>query len=113
MAWAVEGARRLIKADFHIAIPSCALQAAADYREANDWLGIFVAECCEVDKTYTAGGGDLYREYRLHAERTGEYIRSTADFKTAIELAGYEARRSKRGTAYRGLRLVSEFSSEY
>ncbi len=47
----------------------------------------------------------MYREYRLHAERTGEYIRSNLDFKTALELAGYEPRRTERGAIYRGLRL--------
>ncbi len=113
LTWAIEGARRLVKADFRITVPACALQAAEEYREANDWIRIFVSECCEVDKTYTIGGGELYQGYRSHAERTGEYIRSNADFKAAIELVGYEASRMTRGIVYRGLRLNSDFHPGY
>ncbi len=113
LAWAIEGAGRLIKANFQTTVPTCALQAAEKYREANDWLGNFLAECCEINKTHIEKGGDLYREYRFHAERTGEYIRSKADFKAAIELAGYEVRRTERGAIYRGLRLAPNFSTKY
>ncbi|MBT9143951.1 MAG: hypothetical protein DDT29_02365 [Dehalococcoidia bacterium] len=112
LAWAIEGARRLVKADFRIAVPACALQATKEYRESNDWFGFFMTECCEVDKRYTIGGGELYQGYRSHAERTGEYIRSSSDFRAAIELAGYEVRKTERGMVYRGLRLVSDFLNE-
>jgi P4 family phage/plasmid primase-like protien len=109
LAWAIEGAKRFIKAGYHITPPECVKGAVESYREANDWLSNFLSECCEVDKRYKEKSGELYREYRVYCERTGEYIRSAQDFKAAVEGAGFETRRTNQGVFYYGFRLVSEF----
>lgn len=109
LTWAIEGAKRFIKAGYRIDPPECVKQAVESYREANDWLSNFLSECCEVDKRYKEKSGELYREYRAYCERTGEYIRSAQDFKAAVEGAGFETRRTNQGVFYYGFRLVSEF----
>ena len=51
----------------------------------------------------------FYNEYRAYCTQVGEYIRSTTDFYTAIELAGFEKKRTKTGVIVRGIRLKSDF----
>lgn len=111
MAWIIEGAKKAISQNFHIPVPACVEDAIKSYREDNDWLGHFLGECCEIDKTYREKSGELYQEYRSYCMRTGEYARSTADFYNALELAGFSRRKSKAGMIVYGLRLKEENES--
>ena len=111
LAWMIEGAKSVIDADFHISQPECVRTATALYRENSDWLEHFLYECCEIGNSYSEKSGDLYSEYRSFCMRTGEYARSTADFYAAVDFAGYERKRTKKGSLVFGLRLKSEFAS--
>ncbi len=108
MAWIIEGAKKAIGRNFHIPCPACVEEAIKSYREDNDWLGHFLGECCETDKTYREKSGVLYQEYRSYCVRTGEYTRSTADFYNALESAGFSKKKSKAGIIVYGLRLKEE-----
>lgn len=79
------------------------------YRENNDWFSTFVEECCEVDATYTQKSGEFYQEYRSYCARTGEYTRSTTDFYTALENAGFNRKKTKGCNYVLGIRLKSDF----
>lgn len=105
MSWIIEGAKKAIDTDFHFKVPTCVQQAIDSYRENNDWLASFLEDCCEIDKTYQQKSGEFYQEYRAYCARNGEYTRSTADFYTAIESAGFDRRKSKTGTIIYGVRL--------
>lgn len=109
MAWIIEGAKKSIGRNFHIPAPACVEDAIKAYREDNDWLGHFLSECCETDKTYREKSGALYQEYRSYCARTGEYTRSTADFYNALESAGFMRQKTKTGNFIRGLRIAEEF----
>ena len=109
LSWIIEGARRVIAKDYRISQPRVVVEAIRRYKENNDWLAQFLEECCEVDPTYTAKSGEFYNEYRAYCAQVGEYIRSTTDFYTAIELAGFEKKRTKTGVIVRGIRLKSDF----
>lgn len=109
LSWIIEGARRVIAKDYRISQPRVVVEAIRRYKENNDWLAQFLEECCEVDPTYTAKSGEFYNEYRAYCTQVGEYIRSTTDFYTAIELAGFEKKRTKTGVIVRGIRLKSDF----
>lgn len=108
MAWIIEGAKMAIGRNFHIPCPACVEDAIKSYREDNDWLGHFLSECCEADKTYREKSGVLYQEYRSYCARTGEYTRSTADFYNALESAGFIRQKTKAGNFIRGLRIAEE-----
>lgn len=108
MAWIIEGAKMAIGRNFHIPCPACVEDAIKSYREDNDWLGHFLSECCEADKTYREKSGVLYQEYRSYCARTGEYTRSTADFYNALESAGFMRQKAKTGNFIRGLRIAEE-----
>lgn len=109
LSWIIEGAKKIIAAGYHLDPPECVRAATSTYRENNDWLASFIEECCETGDGYVAASGELYTQYRYFCQRTGEYTRSTSDFYTAVEFAGYTRKRTKTGRMVYGLRLKSEF----
>lgn len=109
LSWIIEGAKKVIDDNYKIKLPKKVKEAIDDYKEKNDWLSHFLGECCEIDKTYTEKSGELYNEYRAFCIRTGEYIRSTADFYTALESAKFEKIKTRTGRVIKGLKLKSEF----
>jgi putative DNA primase/helicase len=109
LKWILEGAKKVIAANYHLPLPVVVDEALKQYKSDNDWLGHFLDECCEVDKTYTQKSGELYTEYRAFCMRNGEYARSAGDFYTALEAEGITRRRSKKGVTVYGLKLASEF----
>lgn len=109
LTWIIEGAKKVIKDVYKIEPPQKVKEAIRAYKENNDWLSHFLAECCELDETFTAKSGEVYNEYRAFCIRTGEFIRSTADFYTALDSAEFERRKTKAANIIKGLRIKSEF----
>jgi putative DNA primase/helicase len=109
LSWIIEGAHRVIAKDYTIAQPRVVVEAIRRYKENNDWLSQFFEERCEIDPTYIAKSGEFYTEYRAYCAQVGEYTRSTTDFYTAIELAGFEKKHTKTGAMIFGIRLKSDF----
>ena len=112
LSWIIEGAKRVIECNFKLKNPQCVSDAISHYRENNDWLSMFIEDCCEVDPSYTQKSGELYQEYRSYCARTGEYTRSTTDFYTGLDTAGFEKRKSKTGIMVYGIRLKSDFIAD-
>ncbi|MDO4651033.1 MAG: phage/plasmid primase, P4 family, partial [Eubacteriales bacterium] len=105
MTWIIEGAKKAIDADFKIREPQIVQDAIEAYREENDWLGQFLDECCDIDPSYEVKSGELYQSYRARCNLNGEYVRSTTDFYSALEKAGYEKKRKNIGRMITGLQL--------
>lgn len=112
LSWVIEGARKVIADNYKIEPPQKVRDAIEHYKENNDWLSNFITERCEVDETYSEKSGDVYNEYRIFCNQMGEYARSTTDFYTALEVAGYERFRNSKGRYIKGLRLKSDFMEE-
>lgn len=109
LSWLIEGARKVIAANYQVTRPQCVLDAIGAYREGNDWLGNFINECCEVDKSYQEKSGELYNRYREYCSENGEYTRSTSDFYAALEQAGYKRKKMHSGNFIMGLSLHIDF----
>lgn len=109
LSWLMEGARKVIAANYQIARPQCVLDAIGAYREGNDWLGNFLTECCEVDKSYQEKSGVLYQKYRDFCNENGEYVRSTSDFYAALEQAGFKKQKLRSGQMVIGLQIRFDF----
>lgn len=105
MSWIIEGAKKAIDKDFHTDLPDVVAAAIKAYREDNDWLGQFLEECCEIAPSYKEKSGELYQAYRSHCMQNGEYIRSTTDFYSAMDKAGYNRIRKNTGVQVVGLKL--------
>ena len=108
LSWLIEGAKKVIEANYQINRPQCVLDAIGAYREGNDWLGNFINECCEADKSYQAKSGDLYNRYREYCNENGEYTRSTSDFYAALEQAGFKKTRTHSARYIMGLQLKND-----
>ena len=91
----------MIKADYQIELPEKVKEAISAYKENNDWLAHFLEECCELGETFTEKSGELYSEYRAFCMRTGEYIRSTTDFYTALETEDFKRQKTRTGAIIR------------
>lgn len=109
LSWIIDGAQKAIKNNFKIKNPKVVEDAINKYRENNDWLSSFIEECCEVDDSYQQKSGEFYQEYRSYCARTGEYTRSTTDFYTGIENAGFKRKKTKGCNFVLGIRLKSDF----
>ena len=60
MAWIIEGARKVIAGNHKLKKPAVVENAIAQYRGMNDWMGIFLEECCDVgDGLEQKAGGVL------------------------------------------------------
>ncbi len=105
MSWIIEGAKKAIAADYKFKEPKAVTDAVEAYREENDWLGQFIEDHCEIDPSSEVKSGELYQCYRAACMASGEYIRSTTDFYSSLEKAGYEKQRRNTGRMIKGLRL--------
>ena len=85
MRWIIEGARKVIAAEYQLEIPACVRAAVKAYRDSNDWLSFFLDECCEVNPDYREKSGSVYQEYRDFCMRNGEWARSTISIRLWIK----------------------------
>ena len=95
----------MIANNFILSLPACVQAAIGEYRSGNDWLANFLDECCEVDEAFQEKSGLVYQEYREMCHRNGEWARSTTDFYTALENAGFKRKRTSSTRYLIGLRL--------
>ncbi|MGN1457467.1 MAG: phage/plasmid primase, P4 family [Acutalibacteraceae bacterium] len=105
MKWIIEGAEKVSKTDHKVKDPKCVSDAVAAYRDDNDWLGHFIADCCEVDSSYEEKSGEFYQQYRAYCIQNGEYIRSTTDFYSSIDKTGYHRHKTNKGSFVTGVKL--------
>lgn len=105
LAWVIEGAKKVIDLDFRLPLPKVVQEATTDYREQNNWLAHFISDCCEIGGEYIAKSGEFYQAYRAYCAEMSEFIRSTAEFYTALDNAGFERRHTKEGRFIYGVCL--------
>lgn len=108
LSWIIEGAYKAIQDDFKPEIPEIVKQAIKTYRENNDWLSIFIEDCCETGDNFEQGSGEFYQAYRNYCQLNGEYTRSTTDFYAALENVGYVRKKNSKGKFIMGLRLKTD-----
>ena len=105
IAWVIEGAKKAIELNFKFEMPAAVEAAIGAYRAQNDWLSEFFEDCCEIGSEFSEKSGRFYEEYRASCQRKGEYTRSTTDFYTALENAGYQKVKNRQGMMILGVRL--------
>lgn len=108
LSWIIEGAEKAIKANFKTKVPTAVSSSVKAYREANDWLGHFLSDCCQVGDQLTEKSGELYSQYRAYCAKNMEYTRSTTDFYSALDQAGFKRKRTSKGNIILGLKLVDD-----
>lgn len=110
LTWVIEGAKKVINLDYKVPTPATVQKAIDAYRNQNDWFGNFLDERCEVGNGYRESSSTLYQAYRNYCVDTNEYVRSTADFYTALEGAGFDRIKVKNKRFIKGVRLKADDS---
>ena len=105
LSWIIEGAKKVIDADYKFKLPECVQRAIDEYRIQNDWFNHFLEDKCEVDPSYRESSNSLYQAYRNYCMDTNEYVRSTTDFYFALEKAGFTKLNLSGRKFIKGLRI--------
>lgn len=107
LAWIIEGAQMAIAKGFKVEPPQCVKDAVQTYRDDNDWLGRYIDESCDLAPSFQEKSGEFYQRYRAYCIQNGEYIRSTTDFYSAVDKAGFVRRKTNKGMIVHGVKLKS------
>ena len=102
LAWQVEG----------VGDASVVAEATDDCLDAQDAIGMFLAERCTHDAQATATAGDQWRAWRAFAEDMGEAVGSQRTFGEALTARGFRRDRSNAARLYRGLRVSEEVTRD-
>jgi P4 family phage/plasmid primase-like protien len=102
--WALEGLRRLT-ARGHFEIPKGIEDATRQFRTNNDVPALFVEDRCVKGLEFEVQAANLYREYKFWCEENGHRPQSSTRLSDDWRRLGFERRRTKAGTFYRGLQL--------
>lgn len=108
LSWIVEGAKAFLDAGGKLEQPEAVRSATDRYREENDVIAAFIAECCETGPGFRQPPGALYTAYRIYCGNRGEWPRAAGDFSQALRAAGYETKKSNGIRRVYGLRLKGQ-----
>jgi len=104
LAWAVEGCLAWQREG--LLPPDCVVSATEEYFEAEDALGQWMDESCDLTLEAKVASSDLYANWREWAERAGEYVGSIKRFSELLITRNFEPTRlhgGKRG--FKGLAI--------
>jgi putative DNA primase/helicase len=89
-----------------LAPPPAVVEATAEYLEAEDALGAWMATCCERRATSKGMASALYASWKAWAERAGESPGSQKAFSQAVDARGIDSRKTNRGREYQGIEVI-------
>lgn len=110
LAWAVQGC--LDWQEYGLKEPGVVTAATRDYREENDTVSLFIAECCFLHPSATSRSAPLYDRYKRFCDQSGEREISNKVFAKALEDKGFRKRRSN-GALFEGIGIHAENESDY
>ena len=106
LAWIVEGAVAVQKADGRLESVPEVTQAVEAYRHAMDDVGRFLRDCAVAGPGLTVGAQPLYDAYAAWCEEEGREPMKQGAFKKAGEERGCEHTRRNKGVVWLGLGLA-------
>ena len=103
LAWAIEGCLSWQRTGLK---PPTAVMAATDeYFEAEDALGRWLDERCEMGPNDTETSASLFADWKSWADANGEFVGSIKRFAENLTNRGFERWRDRQTKGFRGLRL--------
>ena len=90
LQWIIDGAVMFCRNRFHLTIPYAIAVATQEYKQREDWLHLFLSECCTQEYGARIRCAELYNAYKEYAVSTGDYCRRLTDFNAAMETAGFK-----------------------
>lgn len=104
--WALEGCRAWQESG--LAIPDEVRAATREYREGEDLMGSFIADCCALAPKFRTASSDLYRAFTSWCEDQGERAGSQRAMAQALTERGFEPGRNMHGRFWCGIALKPE-----
>jgi putative DNA primase/helicase len=105
LRWLIAGAVEWYRSGLQI--PPQVLACTEQYRQAEDVLGDWLADCCQADPAARTPTADLWRSYERWCEANGESPIGQRSFGTALTERGYPPAKGGAGQRLRlGVRLV-------
>ena len=103
LAWAIEGAQHWQR--LGLAPPPAVREATDAYLAAEDLLGTWITECCDVGRLRAAPVVDLFQSWKAWAARSGEHEGTLKRFVQGLEKRGMDRERNMAQRSMRGLAL--------
>jgi putative DNA primase/helicase len=85
--------------------PAIVRDATEEYLAAEDAIGTWLDERCDIGPTYLSAVADLYASWRGWCEQNGEPVCSRKRFSQNLETRGFSRERSSGARGFRGLTL--------
>ena len=107
LQWMIEGSKRFYANNMKLADkPDVVERATGEFLNGQDWLKVFLADCCELDVDSRTQSSQLYRVYRTWCTDNGEkFTLSQRAFNEALIGAGFTKKQSKTGAVWPGIAL--------
>ena len=107
LQWCIDGAKAFYENGYRLPeAPEAVKTATATYRQRENWVQLFLSECCIVERSANVRCGALYDAYKRYAAESGDYCRRLADFNAAMESAGFrQIEHGGRRKYWTGIRL--------
>lgn len=103
LRWIIEGAVMFDKNNRSLDIPPVVKEATEKYLAGEDWLQLFLDECCEMKGE--CASNELYQAYQLWSNTQGRRPKSIRDFGEALEIKGFTRRKTISVRVWEGLSL--------
>ena len=103
--WIVEGALMWQREGLNP--PASVTNASRQYREEMDVISLFVDDCCEVNDSYRAPAGELFKKYQSWANDNSEYSMSKQKFGREMRQK-FEMKKTMNGRFYLGLKISQD-----
>jgi putative DNA primase/helicase len=103
LAWLIEGCREWQAHGLNP--PKTVIEATDAYLLDQDAVAAWLDECCEIDKNFFSSRTALYKSWKAHAERTGEFAGTANNFYQALDAKKFKRHRTPKARGYQGLRL--------
>jgi putative DNA primase/helicase len=104
MAWAVQGC--LLWQSQGLSQPKSVVSATEEYFEAEDAMGRWMTERCNLGVNHKALTATLFNDWKQWAELSGEYIGTQRRFSDALLARRFEKWRNSMGVrGYQGIDL--------
>lgn len=109
LAWAIEGC--LLWQEYRLSPPLTVTTATERYMESEDAFGQWINESCDEDRAEFSLVATLFDNWKIWAEKTGEFVGSQKSFSQNLEDRGYLPKRQG-GTGQRGFQGICIRRSE-
>jgi len=111
LSWMIAGAKMFIENKYRLPVCNAVETAKTQYKADNDWLTLFLDECCDVAPQQAEFGSKLYAAYSEWCAKTGEYRRCNRDFSHALEARGFVRKKGSRCNSWHGVCVCRDWQT--